>query len=168
MLEVGVLVVHPRYGPAVVDEMKTMTYKGQTRQYYCLRLMKNDDRVMIPEDAAEKIGLRMDLINLEAIRAIFVQAPVSMDDDFRVRRPYIDEKLKSTDPYEGVQLLRDLCWHDEQKQLTRAEHQIRDHLLEAIASELAMAQKVDTVLIQNRLEKLITTALAEHQSVVSV
>ncbi len=164
MLSIGVLVVHPRYGPAVVDSVKTMTYKGQTRQYFCLRLMKNDDSVMIPEDAAEKIGLRMEMITLEAIQEVFMKSPLVMDDDFRIRRNYIDEKLKSTDPYEQAMLLRDLCWHDDHKQLTRAEQHIRDNLMKSIASELSMVQKIETNIISERLEIIMQTALSSFKN----
>ena len=38
MLTIGDMVVHPRYGPALIEEIRIIQYRDEPRRYFCLRL----------------------------------------------------------------------------------------------------------------------------------
>ena len=162
MLNVGDLVVHPRYGAAVVEEMRTMKYQEKTKQYYCLRLARVESLVMIPEDALEQAGLRLKLLNAPTIKRIMHKQPSKLDEDSQERRTYIETQMQSDNPHEVVSALRDICWYEAENGLTQTEIKLRKGLFETIASELSAFQRVDSLTARADLKQIVDDAIAAH------
>ena len=59
MLEIGSVIVHPTHGKGMLQEIKEMLILGKPTWYYIFDFDQNDlDRVMIPVDKVDTIGIR--------------------------------------------------------------------------------------------------------------
>lgn len=58
--KIGGSVVHPAHGVGLVTEIKDMVISGRRNRYYIIEFPLNElDRVMIPVENAENLGLRL-------------------------------------------------------------------------------------------------------------
>ena len=164
MWEVGDMVVHPRYGPAVIEKMRTMQYQGETKHYYCLRLTSDNNKsvVMIPEDAIETIGLRSELLTAKMIRTIMHQPPARLDENTQLRQKHIKTVIESNNPVELIGLLRDICCLEQERRLSQTDAKSRKDLLAILEGELAFSQNINATTARDVLTEIIETAMEEH------
>ena len=166
MLKVGDVVVHPRYGPAVIEKMQATEYQDGIKRYYCLRLERDNDKslVMIPEDAIDEAGLRTELLSVKNIQEIMCQQPSQLDEDAHKRQKYVMSTVQSGDPHVLIGLLRDLCWLETGKLLSQGESKARKHLLDVLEYEISVSQNVDSPSAQKKLETIIDEAIEGHRA----
>lgn len=164
MVKVGDRVVHPRYGAAVIEDVRTMTGGNNKKRYFCLRLVNDKDKsvVMISEESIEEAGLRTKLITARTIKKIMRETPFALDDDTQARQGYIKTHSASCDPQEMVRLLRDICWREQTNRLTQSEIKARNTLMDTLESELAASQGVNTTAAHSVLQEIIEQVMAEH------
>jgi RNA polymerase-interacting CarD/CdnL/TRCF family regulator len=164
MVKVGDLVVHPRYGAAVVENLRTMKYGGKKKRFFCLRLASDKDKsvVMISEEAIDDVGLRTKLLTAKTIRTIMRETPIDLDEDTQSRQGYIKTQMKSDDPHDLVSLLRDIYWRDQDNRLSQSETKTRNALLDTIESELAVSQGVNSSVAHSALQEIINRAMDFH------
>ena len=162
MLEIGDRIVHPRYGAGVVTGFRTMTYSGTERRYYCIELVADRGVVMIPEDTIDETEMRTEITGLDMIRTVMERAPVELDGDYRVRQHRIREKLRSGEPRQIIQALRDLCYRERVKKLTPSEEQMKARALSLLADELALRQGLDVDTARLRLNAIIQSTMQTH------
>ena len=65
MYHIGDKVVYPVHGAGWVEAIENREIAGRSRNYYVLNLPFNSLRIMVPQEEAEKVGLR-DLMPPEA------------------------------------------------------------------------------------------------------
>jgi RNA polymerase-interacting CarD/CdnL/TRCF family regulator len=164
MWNVGDLVVHPRYGPAVIEKITATQKEDQKKSYYCLRLAGDRDKsmVMIPEDAIDTVGLRTKLLDAETIRTIMHEDPDNLEEETLARQKYIKATMQSKNPHELVSLLRDIYWLEKGKRLSQSENKSRNDLLGILGSELSISQDISTLMAQTVLKEIIKVAMDSH------
>jgi RNA polymerase-interacting CarD/CdnL/TRCF family regulator len=161
MFKVGDVVVHPRYGIAIIEKMRTIGKK----RYFCLRLDRDNDKsiVMIPEDGIDGAGLRTKLLSAAVIQGVMAQEPGGLGEDAHPRQKLIASTMQNNDPHVLVGLLRDLCWLETEKKLSQGEAKARKHLLSILENELSISQNIDSTSAQEKLQAIIDDAIETHQ-----
>lgn len=165
MLKSGDRIVHIRHGAGIVEGMREMTFKGNLRQYYCIRLLASHGEVMLPIDSLEENEIRTDIVEEDFIRQVMNIQPEILANDYKVRQANIRRQLTSGTPGEIVQALRDLCWRERYRPLTSADSELKLKALRLVKEELALKLRIDIEEAASRLNDIIADAMLSHQQV---
>ncbi len=106
-MEIGDLVLHPRYGVGIIDGIETRVQDGQERAFYVIPKPTLSSTIFVPVDSADEVGLRP------------VASPETLRKALAILSGEEDDNIKSV-------VLRDLAWNDP-IELARA---IRRHMTE--------------------------------------
>ena len=165
MLKTGDRIVHIRHGAGIVQGMRKMTYDGNQRQYYCIRLLASHGEVMLPIDNLEANEIRTEIIEEDFVKRVMNITPEILANDYKVRQANIRRQLTSGMPAEIVQALRDLCWRERYRPLTSADSELKLKALRLVKEELALKLWIDIEDAASRLNDIITDAMISHQLV---
>ncbi|MCY3835598.1 MAG: hypothetical protein OXF83_04050 [Anaerolineaceae bacterium] len=165
MLKRGDRIVHIRHGAGIVQGMREMTFDGNQRQYYCIRLLASHGEVMLPIDSMEENEIRTDIVEEDFIRQVMNLTPEILANDYKVRQANIRRQLTSGTPSEIVQALRDLCWRERYRPLTSADSELKLKALRLVKEELALKLQIDIEEAAKRLNDIIADAMISHQQV---
>ena len=162
MFEPGDKVVHIRHGAGVVLETRTIVYEGKKRDYFCVQL--NDARhiLMIPIESMDSEELRPALNDTDLIEEVLQNEPKELSDNYRVRQADIRTKIKSRNPRQLAQALRDLSWLEYTHKLTNTDIQLRDMVLTTLSRELALKSEMTVRKAQTALTELVEKAMQFH------
>ena len=157
--QVGEKAVHPHHGVGEVTAVETKEIAGHTKTFYILRIVDSGMKVMVPTDAAERVGLRGVISKKDAdkVLAVLGEATVAVTAQpwNRRHREYV-EMLKSGSPFEVAKVLRDLSRLRSDKELSFGERRLLDQARALLVTELALARKVQ----EDRVEAEIQGILA--------
>jgi len=162
MFEPGDKVVHTRHGAGVVLETRTIVYEGKQREYFCIQLNDARHTLMIPVENIDSDELRPALTDTELIEEVLFIEPDELSDNYRTRQAHIREKLKSRNPRQLAQALRDLAWLERTHKLTNTDTQLRDKVLKALARELALKPNISVRAAQTAILQLVDKAMDTH------
>ena len=153
MFEIGDMAVYPTQGVGIVEDIEVREYSGQSLQYYVLRLVDSDMRIMVPIGNAKSVGMRR-LIDRQRITGIFDAlaertANGKIASWSRRQREYND-KLKTGNLLEVAEVLRDLYQIKSSKELSYGEKKVLEQARKLLVTEVALAQgaKEDQVIKQ--------------------
>ncbi|MFO7765363.1 MAG: CarD family transcriptional regulator [Pelovirga sp.] len=153
MFEIGDMAVYPTQGVGIVEDIEVREYSGQSLQYYVLRLVDSDMRIMVPIGNAKSVGMRR-LIDRQRITSIFDAlaertANGKIASWSRRQREYND-KLKTGNLLEVAEVLRDLYQIKSSKELSYGEKKVLEQARKLLVTEVALAQgaKEDQVIKQ--------------------
>lgn len=132
-MDIGDLVLHPRYGVGVIDGIETRVQDGQERAYYVIPKPTLSSTLFVPVDSADEVGLRP------------VASPETLKKALAILAGEDDDELKSAGS-------RELIWNDP-LELARA---IRRHMTEP----KSRYPKVSEQQLLKRARKLLEEELA--------
>ncbi|MDP9023306.1 MAG: CarD family transcriptional regulator [Actinomycetota bacterium] len=158
---VGDTVVYPHHGAAIIEKVETRELRGETREYFVLRLTYGDLTVMVPQDSVEECGVR-DVVTkkeVEKVLDILRQPEGKQAGNWSRRFKANYEKLRSGDIYQVAEVLRNLCTREKDKGLSAGEKRMLTKAKQILLSELAVAIKKD----EEKAEELVNKTLAEAQ-----
>jgi CarD family transcriptional regulator len=158
----GDVIVHPKYGVGTVLDIRTMSYKGTERTYFCISLIRNRGELMIPVDRVEQAGLRLPLRDTTLLQTIMEDVPQTFEEDPRLRQVDIENKINSGDYQLLMQTLRDLCWREHITKLSTKERQLKESAISKLLEELALNQMTTMDVLKRSLEAIIETAMQHH------
>ncbi|MDH7601048.1 MAG: CarD family transcriptional regulator [Armatimonadota bacterium] len=92
-MEIGDLVLHPRYGVGIIDGIETRVQDGQERAFYVIPKPALSSTIFVPVDSADEVGLRP------------VASPETLKKALAILSGEEDDNIKTTG-------LRDLAWND--------------------------------------------------------
>jgi CarD family transcriptional regulator len=157
--KVGEKAVHPHHGVGEVTAVETKEIAGHKKMFYILRIVDSGMKVMVPTDAAERVGLRSVISKKEADKVLAVlkdtKVAVTAQPWNRRHREYI-EMLKSGSPIEVAKVLRDLTRLKTDKDLSFGERRLLDQARSLLVTELALARRCK----EDRVEAEIQVILA--------
>jgi len=159
MFKVGDCAYYPAQGVGVVESIETREFSGQKHNFYILRIIDNDMTIMVPVHNASQVGLRT-LISKEKVATIYdvlgekQQAAQAMASWSRRQREY-NEKIKTGNPLEVAEVLRELYLIREDKELSYGEKKVLDLARRLLVKELALAEGVGEETVTRRLETLV-------------
>jgi CarD family transcriptional regulator len=159
MFKVGDQAVYPAQGVGIVEAIETRQFCGETHNYYILRIIDNDMTIMVPVANASQVGLRR-LISRERVTSVYDLlgekrvGSLTISSWSRRQREY-HEKIKTNNPMEVAQVLRELYLIRESKELSYGEKKVLDLARRLLVKELALAEGVGEETVCHRLEKMV-------------
>ena len=143
---VGDKAVYPAHGVAEVVGLETKEIGGSTQSFYILRILDNGMKVMIPTAATGVSALReiMKPQEVEAVFGVLREKEISVETTTwnRRYREYM-EKIKSGQPKQIAEVLRDLYLLKNDKDLSFGERKMLDTAKSLLVKELSIAQGLD-------------------------
>lgn len=166
MFAAGDTIVHRRYGAGTVIGIRKMERKGQERRYFCVEMIDEAGTLMIPENQIEADDMRPAITDTRLIRQVLFKTPEELTDHHRSRQTRIEEKLNTRDPRKIAQVLRDLCWRQQNSKLTATDIRLKKLALTSLIQELLLNPSFTLSKAEQRMEHLIEEAMAHHQDAV--
>jgi CarD family transcriptional regulator len=153
--KVGDKAVCPAQGVAEVTEVVQKEIAGQTQEFYVLRVLDSNMKVMIPTRNAHAVGLRevASRAEIREVMAILGEPSVYLDNQTWNRRYRgFMEKIRTGSLYDLAEVFRDLSRLKNEKQLSFGERRMLETARSLIVKELAVARKVDEEKVRKEIE----------------
>ena len=151
--------VHPAHGVGEVVGIENRDVGGTQSLFYVLKISGNGLKVMVPRDAAARVGLRPVMKKREAQEILeILRAPevaVDLQPWNRRFRAYT-EMLKSGLPAEIAKVLRDMYRLKFDKDLSFGERRLLDQARGLLVQELALAKKVKPASIEGEIQEIFS------------
>ncbi len=151
--------VHPAHGVGEVVAVEERELAGKPNRCYVLRIVPTGLKVMIPVEAAERVGLRPVMEKQEALEILdILRAPevaVDLQPWNRRFRAYT-EMLKSGLPSEIAKVLRDMYRLKFDKDLSFGERRLLDQARNLLVQELALAKQVEPSRIEGEIQAIFS------------
>ncbi len=151
--------VHPAHGVGEIDRVENREVGGQESIFYVMKFVDSGLKVMVPQEAAARVGLRPVMKKKEALKILDVlRAPevaVDLQPWNRRFRAYT-EMLKSGLPAEIAKVLRDMYRLKFDKDLSFGERRLLDQARNLLIQELALAKKVKPQSIETEIEQIFS------------
>jgi CarD family transcriptional regulator len=158
MFEIGDLVVYPAHGVGKIETIESRSIAGKKQDYYIMRILDNDMKIMIPIHNATAVGLRelIEFGDIPKVYDILKTREVSINGGTwnRRYRGYM-EKIKTGSIYELAEVLRDLTVLKGDKELSFGERKMLDTARGLLLKELSIVREVS----ENELEEEIRDIL---------
>lgn len=148
--KVGDMAVHPSHGVGEVTAVES----NDNGEFYALRILHNNMKVMVQKSSASRMGLRevMSEAAGEKILDILRAPDVAVDVQPWSRRFRIyTEMIKSGSPVEAAKVLRDMNRLKGDKDLSFGERRLLDQARSLLLKELAFSKKTT----EQEMEELI-------------
>lgn len=157
MFKIGDKAVYPAQGVGVIEAIEAREFAGENLDFYILRIVDSDMKIMVPVANVEQVGLRK-LITKDRVPSIYTvleekatgQALASWS---RRQREYND-KIRSGDLFEVAQVLRELYQIREGKELSYGEKKVLELARKLLVKEVALAQGDAEDLVVERVERI--------------
>jgi CarD family transcriptional regulator len=155
--KVGDKAVYPAQGVAEVIKIEEKDIAGSRQQFYVLRILDTDRKIMVPVSNASAVGLRQVISEVE-IREIFdilKERTIAFDNQTwnRRYRGFMD-KIKTGSIYDVAEVLRDLYRLKTDKQLSFGERRMLDTARTLIVKEIAIARSQTEEQVKTEIEAI--------------
>ncbi|MEM6989758.1 MAG: CarD family transcriptional regulator [Myxococcota bacterium] len=154
---VGDKVVYPGHGVAEVTGLEKREISGNALEFYVLRVLENNVKVMVPKHNAKSVGLRR-LVGQEEVAQVYEVlkhrgGKISTATWNRRYREYM-EKINTGSLVEIASVLRDLCILRADKELSFGERKMLDTARTLLVQELALAKGEDDKAVAAELDEM--------------
>ncbi len=154
---IGDKAVYPGHGVAEVMGLERREIAGSAMEFYVLRVLENDMKVMVPKSNASAVGLRR-IVGPQQISEVYGVLSrrgekISTATWNRRYREYM-EKIKTGSLMEIAAVLRDLCILRSDKDLSFGERKMLDTARTLLVQELALAKGVDNSDVVRELDQM--------------
>jgi CarD family transcriptional regulator len=158
--KVGDKAVYPAQGVAEVVRIEEKDIAGIRQQFYVLRILDTDRKILVPVANASAVGLR-EVISEDEIREIFDilrERTIAFDNQTwnRRYRGFMD-KIKTGSIYDVAEVLRDLYRLKTDKQLSFGERRMLDTARGLIVKEIAIARNHTEERVKAEIEAIFVT-----------
>lgn len=157
--KVGDMAVHPNHGVGEVMQIEERELGGRKTSCYVITIRDSGLKVMVPTEAAARVGLRAVMKKKEALKILdILKAPevaVDLQPWNRRFRAYT-EMLKSGLPSEIAKVLRDMYRLKFDKDLSFGERRLLDQARSLLIQELALARKVAPSAMEGEIQQIFS------------
>jgi CarD family transcriptional regulator len=153
---VGDKAVYPSQGVAEVLGIEQKEIFGNIQRFYVLRVLESDNRILVPIDKSDQVGLRRVAGKEEIgeVMQILREKEVQLDRQTWNRRYRgFMEKIKTGSLFDVAEVYRDLYRLKSSKVLSFGERKMLDNAKQLIVKELAVARKWTEEKVEAELEK---------------
>jgi CarD family transcriptional regulator len=144
--KVGDKAVYPARGVAEVVSIEEKDIGGKKQQFYVLRLLDTDHKIMVPVGNAAQIGLRKPMSEAqirEVFRVLKVRDVVLDTQTWNRRYRALVEKMNTASTVEVAEVLRDLTLQRSVKEaLSFSERQMLERARLLLVKEISVARGV--------------------------
>ena len=156
--KIGDRAVYPAQGVGVVESIESREFGGQSNDFYILRIIDNDMTIMVPVNNAAQVGLR-NLISKDKIDSIYSVLGEKQEGNQAVaswsrRQREYNDKIKTGNPVEVAEVLRELYQIRVDKELSYGEKKVLELARRLLVKELALAEGIGEEAVSQRLEKM--------------
>ena len=155
---VGDKAVYPSQGVAEVLGIEHKEIFGTIQRFYVLRVLESDNRILVPIDKSDQVGLRRVAGKEEIgeVMQILREKEVQLDRQTWNRRYRgFMEKIRSGSLFEVAEVFRDLYRLKVLKPLSFGERRMLDTARGLIVQELSVAQAQDEANVEQQLDRLL-------------
>ncbi len=156
-LNPGDKVVHPSHGLGEITAIEHREIGGAKGEFFIIRILDNNMRVMVPRTSAQAAGLRPVMSSKEADKVIETmkarEVAVDLQPWSRRFRAYT-EMIKSGSPHEVAKVLRDMYRLKFDKELSFGERRLLDQAKSLLMKELAAAKAVTEPELQAKIDEM--------------
>ena len=157
MFKIGDMAVYPTQGVGIIENIEVREYSGHSQNFYILRIVDSDMKIMIPVSNVSNVGMRR-LIDQQRITGVFdaLAEPYiggKIASWSRRQREYND-KLKTGDLLEVAHVLRDLYQIGTGKELSYGEKKVLEQARKLLVTEVALAEGAKEAQVVQRLESI--------------
>jgi CarD family transcriptional regulator len=160
MFKKGDLAVYPAHGVGVIETIESQEISGCRQEFYIIRILDNDMKIMVPIQNVENVGLREIIARKEVpkLYSILKKRDIVIDNQTwnRRYREYMD-KIKTGSVFEVAEVYRDLLMLKEDKDLSFGERKMLDTARSLLVKEISLAKKVAEKQIEKDLDKMFST-----------
>lgn len=164
MFRIGDSIVHLRHGAGVITETRQIEREGQKRTYVCIELTGNQGMLMVPQEKFDNGEVRPAMTDMRFIADVMKEPPQPLLDDHRARQNQIKEMVRSHDPRQLTEALRDLYWREATDKLTFTDTQLRDKLLRQLAQEISLQPDTTYEDIRRELQDMMAEIIQMHMT----
>ena len=161
MFKKGDLAVYPAHGVGVIETIESQEISGCRQDFYIIRILDNNMKIMIPTQNVDSVGLREIIGQKEVpkLYSILKKRDVTLDNQTwnRRYREYMD-KIKTGSVFEVAEVYRDLLMLKEEKDLSFGERKMLDTARSLLVKEISLAKKVAEKQIEKDLDKMFSTS----------
>lgn len=158
IFRIGDLAVYPAHGVGRIESIETKNIGGKKQDFYIMRILDNEMKIMIPIPNAEAVGLRglIELKDIPRVYAILKTREISVNGGTwnRRYREYM-EKIKTGSIYELAEVLRDLTVLKEDKELSFGERKMLDTARTLLLKELSIVQAVSEDDVEKEIREVL-------------
>jgi CarD family transcriptional regulator len=161
LFQVGDRAVYPAHGVAEVVAIESKEIAGARKDFYVLRVVHSEMKLMIPVDGADRAGLRS-VVSAEIAGKVF---EVLRADEVAVKpgpwnrrfREYT-ELVNSGSLVEVAKVFRDLWRIRPDRELSYGERRLLEQSKSLLVAELALAQSIEQSAVESALEGAVAKA----------
>ncbi|MEM9553252.1 MAG: CarD family transcriptional regulator [Acidobacteriota bacterium] len=164
--EVGQKVVYPNHGVAVIEDVSEAEFDGMQHNFYHLRLLSNNSKVMIPKENLDLVGLRP-LGTAEAINHLFgilEDGNIDTYKDWKGRYKQNLDKMKTGQLTEVAEVLKNLCLVSQKKSLSFREKKMYERAKYFIVSEIAHVRELAEDDAESAVEQALERSLEKMRA----
>ncbi|MDD7593477.1 MAG: CarD family transcriptional regulator [Peptoniphilaceae bacterium] len=138
MYQIGDKVVYPMQGAGTIVDIEKKELLGTVKEFYILQMPIANIRISIPVDHIDKIGIRpvMSSEDGERVMEILREETTEMSENWSQRYRENLEYLKTGDPFEMANIVRNLQVRDMEKGLSTSEKKMLARTKKMLISEL--------------------------------
>jgi CarD family transcriptional regulator len=160
-LSEGDWIVHNRHGLGQITGMDTKELLGDRKVFYVVKTDSITYWLPIAESASERIRPVSTSKAFEEAINILEQTPKPLEENFRRRLAYIQEKLQDSNLLVKAALIRDMYARDVQKDVHINEKKILDTLQKQFINEWIAACEIDQDEAEAVLRKSLKKSIAQ-------
>ena len=158
MFKIGDLAVYPAHGVGKIESIESKTIGGKKQEFYIIRILENDMKIMIPIQNASAVGLR-ELVNSDDIPVVYEilkskEVSVNGGTWNRRYREYM-EKIKTGSIFELAQVLRDLTLLKGDKELSFGERKMLDTARTLLLKELSIVRNISEEAVEQEIHEIL-------------
>lgn len=160
---VGDKVVHPHHGPGQITGIEHQEFMHGMETYYVIDIPTQGLTLHIPKHRMQEIGVRpaMRQTQFDQVLKILRSKPDQLPQDHKERQEQILEKLKTGEPSELAEAVRDLAWYQKMSHLTKRDTDYMDRGRKLLAAEMALVTDTEIADANETIESILTDVLAD-------
>lgn len=155
IFKVGDLAVYPTQGVGVIEAIESRDVGGANQDFYILRIVDGDMKIMVPVTNADMVGMRTP-ISKKKVSSVYGLLEERVDlgkiASWSRRQREYSEKIKSGDLFEVAEVLRELYQIKEDKELSYGEKKFLEQARRLVVKEVAMVEGAKEEKVVARLE----------------
>ena len=163
---VGDKVVHPHHGPGIITSVEQKNFVEGQEDYYVIEIPDQGLTLHIPQHRMSITGVRPAVSDeqLGEVLDILHGEPDQLPDDHRERQEQVWEKLKTNEPAQVAETVRDLMWHQQQAHLTKKDTEYLDRARKMLAAEMALVDGREVSEANRDIETIMAEALSSAEN----
>ena len=156
---IGDYVVYPGHGVALIVERSRQEIAGESADFFVLRMVEDDSRILIPQRKLRDVGLRPVMGDEDAERIWRIlrrrSKPTAQGVTWSRQFRAYQDKVRTGTVFDVAEVLRDLLRLQGTKELSFGEHRLLESARSLVVQELAAAQTTEAADVEREIRDAV-------------